>query len=154
MDSFLSVPGAFPMDMDAHLSVDMANANSSRLSELEPHSIERSEESVSSPEDVLHELDLNIVPFAPQSKVRFSGQRFETDLALLERSFATDSTRRTLLTRVLQATWYKDRQVEPLYQSSLAGRCHAWACAAFRAKEGFGLEGFYCSRWKVPIWKY
>lgn len=49
---------------------------------------------------------------------RFSGQRLKADQTLIDRSFANDGIRRTLLGRVLQSAWYQEHKMEPLYQSS------------------------------------
>ena len=49
---------------------------------------------------------------------RFSGQRLQADQTLINRSFANDSIRRTLLDRVLQSPWYQQHEMEPFYRSS------------------------------------
>ena len=59
-----------------------------------------------------------VSPLPAMPDGRFPGQRLQADQTLINRSFANDSIRRTLLNRVLQSAWYQQHKMEPLYRSS------------------------------------
>jgi hypothetical protein len=59
-----------------------------------------------------------VLPLPAMPDGRFSGQRLKADRKFINRSFVNDSTRRTLLHRVLDSAWYYQHKMEPLYRSS------------------------------------
>ena len=83
--------------------------------------------------------------------IRFHGQRFQSDLTVVERSFKKDPTRRTLLSRIMDTRWFKEQTMEPMFQSPADDVSHGLELAlrpfkdsiykAFVAKEGQCMFG-------------
>lgn len=96
---------------------------------------------------------------------RFHGQRFQSDPTIVERSFQKDSTRRTLLSRIVDTRWFKEQTMEPMYQSPADAVSHGLELPlrpfkdsiykAFVAKEGrcmFGdVENNECKKVETRI---
>ena len=82
---------------------------------------------------------------------RFHGQRFQSDPTIVERSFRKDTTRRTLLSRIVDTRWFKEQTMEPLFQSPADDVTHGLELPlrpfkdsiyrAFVAKEGQCMFG-------------